>query len=105
MEPKPPFFDPWKGVGYDPANPFAAFPDAAPPQRIRQRELDPEVTITAESTTVDPPNRFGWTQAMLACPARVKVGCGCQTHHECRARELAPVTPEDCRRCLESRGG
>jgi hypothetical protein len=38
--------------------------------------------------------------AAKVCPARVGCGCGGLA---CRVREMAPVTLEDCRTCLETK--
>jgi hypothetical protein len=81
--------DPWFGRPYDPANPFAAF---------ESRETAPPPT-----PPTPPSPRFRWMRALKACPSRVRAGCGCNGRFECRLREMAEVSLEDCRICLEAR--
>jgi hypothetical protein len=75
--------DPWYGRPYDPANPFEAFGERGIPAPSK---YEPRATEAIES-----------------CPARVKAGCGCAGRFECRLREMAVVSPEDCRICLTTR--
>lgn len=76
---------------------------AAGPQPISYDGYRPENSVATEPATVDHRNRFRWVKAMKACGARVKAGCGCQDRFECRLREHAVVSPEECRVCLETR--
>lgn len=70
--------------------------DGLPPNPAARPADPPPPPLSSEP-------RFHWVRAMKACPARVKAGCGCQGRYECRLREMAEVSPEDCRICLTTR--
>lgn len=71
---------------------------AGKPSESPPKPSEPNPSATPKSSP-----RFRWVKAMKLCGARVRVGCGCNGEIYCRARELARVTPEDCRVCLQTR--
>jgi hypothetical protein len=79
--------DPWRGVGFDPLNPFASMPPEA-------RGNDPAIPDGSDLGRV--------AAAANACPSRYRESCGCAEPFRCVVLFGSRVTLEDCGRCLKA---
>lgn len=76
--------------------------DAA--SRRAARIADPEYATKSGNLQITPGgNSFSWLAKAKECQSRIRVGCGCSGTWQCRVREMAAVSLEDCRKCIASR--
>jgi hypothetical protein len=89
--------DPWRGVGFDPLNPFASMPEVIRDAALRHSETAQSGAIVTQSSDL-----VRIAVAANACPSRYRESCGCAEPFRCVVLYGSRVTLEDCVRCLKA---